>query len=184
MNFIIHEIRKKNEKVFKNFYEKHYIELLIRANGYLFDKDTSKDMVQEVFIYVWENASSLNIKSSLIGYMHTMVKNRCLNYLKSIKVTENLEILEFNINLMSDQSDSVFEKEKQGVYRDVLEVVDALPEKMRQIVKLKFINNYKYSEIAEELNISTNTVKTQLKRAKIKMTELLSLIFLLIQVSS
>ena len=52
---------------------------------------------------------------------------------------------------------------------------------MQQIVKLKFLHQYKYAEIAEELGISINTVKTQLKRAKVKITEAVTAILILLQ---
>ena len=84
MNLILEEIRKKNEIVFKNFFDKHYKELVVYANGFLFDKDASEDIVQEIFIYIWEHANKLNIETSLKGYLYTMVRNRCFNYLKSI----------------------------------------------------------------------------------------------------
>jgi RNA polymerase sigma factor (sigma-70 family) len=53
---------------------------------------------------------------------------------------------------------------------------------MQKIVKLKFLHNYKYSEIAQELDISINTVKTQLKRAKFKIIEMVTTILILLQI--
>ncbi|MBU2948421.1 sigma factor [Zobellia uliginosa] len=102
MNLILEEIRKKNEKVFKNFFDKHYEEFVVYANGYLFDKDSSEDIVQEIFIYIWEHANTLKIETSLKGYIYAMVRNKCFNYLKSIKITDNLELLDFNINLIAE----------------------------------------------------------------------------------
>ncbi len=182
MNLIISEIQKGNRKVFKTFFDKHYGDLVTYANGYLFDKDSSEDIVQEVFIYIWEQANKINIETSLKGYIYSMVRNRCLNYLKSIKITDSFEILEFNINLITEHVfNSASEEDKTIVYHQILKIVDTLPEKMQQVVKLKFLHNYKYTEIAEELNISVNTVKTQLKRAKSRITELLSAILILLQ---
>ena len=184
MNLILKEIRNKNEKVFKNFFDKHYAKLVSYANKYLFDKDSSEDIVQEVFIYIWENAENLNIKSSLKGYMYSMVRNKCLNFLKSIKITDSFELLEFNINLITEHVfNSNSEDEKKIVYHQILKIIDTLPEKMQQVVRLKFLHNYKYSEIATELNISINTVKTQLKRAKFKITESITAILILLQIN-
>tara|TARA_R110002049_G_scaffold55382_6_gene153693 strand:+ start:121 stop:678 length:558 start_codon:yes stop_codon:yes gene_type:complete len=183
MNIILEEIAKQNRKVFKNFFDKHYEELVLYANGYLFDKDSSEDIVQEVFIYIWENADKMKIKSSLRGYLFTMVRNRCFNFLKSIKITDSYEYLEFNIELITEYVfDSTEEEDKKIVYHQILKIVDTLPPKMQQIVKLKFLHNYKYSEIAKELDISINTVKTQLKRAKSKITELVTAILILLQI--
>lgn len=182
MNLILDEISKKNEKVFKNFFDKHYKELVVYANGYLFDKDSSEDIVQEIFIYIWENAYKLNIETSLKSYLYSMVRNRCLNYLKSIKLTDSFELLDFNINLITEHVfNSTTEEDKKIVYHQILKIIDTLPEKMQQVVKLKFLHNYKYSEIASELDVSVNTVKTQLKRAKLKITESITIIVILLQ---
>ncbi|WP_103070201.1 RNA polymerase sigma-70 factor [Aquimarina sediminis] len=182
MNLIIEEIKKGNREVFKNFFNKNYADLVIYANGYLFDQQVSEDLVQDVFIYIWENANGINIKSSLMGYVHSMVKNRCLNYLKSIKITDNIEILDFNINLITEHKfESASDGDKKIVYHQILKIVDSLPDKMKKVVRLKFLHNYKYKEIAEELGVSINTVKTQLKRAKTKIKEAIILLLILLE---
>ncbi|WP_346880806.1 RNA polymerase sigma-70 factor [uncultured Algibacter sp.] len=184
MNLILNEISKKNENVFKTFFDKNYNSLVIYANGFLFDKNASEDIVQDVFVYLWENANTIQIQSSLKGYIFTMVKNRCFNYLKSIKITDNFELLELNINLITEHVfDSTSEENKKIVYHQILKIVEQLPERMQQVVKLRFISNYKYSEIAKELDISVNTVKTQLKRAKSKITDMVTVLLILLQIN-
>lgn len=182
MNLIHEEIKKRNKDVFKTFFNKHYSAYVIYANGYLFDKAASEDIVQDVFVYLWENAERLNIQSSLKGYLYTMVRNKCLSYLKTLKITDRHHILEFNINLITEQ---VFvdnsEENKEIVYKHLLDTLETLPQKMQQVVKLKFLHNYKYSEIANEMNISINTVKTQLKRAKLKIAELITILIITYQ---
>lgn len=183
MNLIIEEIAKQNKKVFKNFFDRHYGELVHYANKYLFDQDSSEDIVQEVFIYIWENAEKLKIETSLRGYLFVMVRNRCFNFLKSVKITDRYDYLEFNINLITDYVfNSNEEEDKKNVYNQILKIVDTLPDRMQQIVKLKYLHNYKYSEIAVELGVSINTVKTQLKRAKLKITEMITCILILLQI--
>jgi len=180
VNLIIQEIKKRNKEVFKTFFNKYYEAYVIYANGYLFDKAASEDIAQDVFVYLWENAERIDIQSSLQGYLYTMVRNKCLNYLKAIKVTDRNHILEFNINLITEQVfDSNSEENKDIVYKHLLDTLETLPEKMQQVVKLKFLHNYKYAEIAEEMNISINTVKTQLKRAKLRIAELITILLIL-----
>lgn len=182
MNLILDEIGKRNRKVFKIFFNQHYKKLVIYANGYLFDKHASEDVVQEVYIYIWENAEGMNIKTSLKNYLYAMVRNKCLNYLKSIKITDSYDYLELNISLITEQVfDSSSDDDKQIVYHQILKIVDNLPDKMQQIVKLKYLHHYKYLEIAEELGVSVNTVKTQLKRAKVKISEAVTIILVLLQ---
>lgn len=72
----------------------------------------------------------------------------------------------------TDYELDVFSEEDQLIiHNQVLKVVEMLPSKMQRIVRMKYIENYKYVDIAEELGISVNTVKTQLKRAKIRIAE-------------
>ena len=98
-------------------------------------------------------------------------------------LTDNFDFLEFNINLITEHVfDSASDDDKQIVYHQILKIVDSLPSKMQQIVKLKFLHHYKYAEIAEELGISINTVKTQLKRAKSKITEMVTSILILLEI--
>ncbi len=184
MNIIFTEIQKKNQKVFKNFFSKNYDGLVRYANGYLFDIAASEDIVQDVFIYIWENAENINLTSSLNGYLSAMVRNKCLNFLKSLKITDDCKILEFNFQLVTEYDfDTTSESDKKIIHHQVLKIVDTLPEKMQEIVKLKFISNYKYAEIAEELNISINTVKTQLKRAKVIISKMLISVLILLDIN-
>jgi RNA polymerase sigma-70 factor (family 1) len=183
MNLIIEEIRKGNRKVFQIFFNKNYKQFVSFGNNYLFDQQASEDIVQDLFIYIWENADTIHITSSLNSYMHTSIKNRCLNYLKSLKITDDYKILDFNISLITEHVfDSTSKEDKEIVYHQILKIVNTLPEKMQQIVRLKFLHGYKYKEIAEELDISINTVKTQLKRAKSKIIEMITSILILLEI--
>ena len=182
MNLIIDEIKKGNRQVFKNFFNKNYEDLVVYANGYLFDKEASEDIVQEVFIYIWEKPEKIIIECSLQAYIFRMVRNRCLNYLKSLRITDKLDLLDFNITLITEHVfDTASEDDKKIVFHQILKIVDSLPDKMQQIVKLKFLHDYKYKEIAAELGISINTVKTQLTRAKVKISESLTIILILLE---
>ena len=183
-NLILKELQKQNHFVFKNFFDHFYEDLVVYAYGYLFDKAASEDMVQEVFIHLWEKGNDIEIKTSFKSYVYAMVRNRCLNFLKSIKITDRYNLLELNTILISDYDVESFTLEdKKIVYHQVLRIVDNLPPKMQLIFKMKFMDNYKYNEIAEELGISVNTVKIQLKRAKSKINQLITSLIILLSSS-
>tara|TARA_R110001583_G_scaffold118216_3_gene269478 strand:- start:50461 stop:51021 length:561 start_codon:yes stop_codon:yes gene_type:complete len=181
INSVLKEIQNKNHFVFKKLFDEFYEDLVRYAHGYLFDRSRSEDMVQDVFITLWEKADSIEINTSLKGYLYAMVRNRSLNLLKSIKITDNSHVLELHAMLDNDYNfENLFEVDKTTIYNQVLKIINSLPEKMQVIVKLKYLENYKYAEIAEELDVSVNTVKTQLKRAKIKIGQLLNTVLILI----
>ncbi len=170
---ILRELQNKNHFVFKRLFEDWYADLVNYAIKHLFHQSSSEDVVQDVFIYLWENADKINIQTTLKGYTYAMVRNRCLNILKANKITDTANIMEMQVMLETDYNPDYFHQEEQNLELALmLKVLESLPTKMRTIVKLRFANNYKYSEIAEELGVSVNTIKTQLKRAKAKFGEL------------
>ncbi len=169
---VFREIQRKNHFVFKRFFEDTYEDLVQYADSYLFEKSTSEDIVQEVFICLWENASQMDIKTSFNSYLFSMVRNRCLNHLKTIKITDGAKVLDIQHLISTEYELDVFSEEDQLIiHNQVLKVVEMLPSKMQRIVRMKYIENYKYVDIAEELGISVNTVKTQLKRAKLRIAQ-------------
>lgn len=180
---IVREIQNKNHFVFKKLFEDLYPELVIYANGYLFDKASCEDIIQEVFVCLWENSKEINLRMSLRAYLYSMVRNRCLNVLKAIKITDTSKVLEEQVALNMDYDfDGFLNEEKKIRSGQVLAIIENLPLKMRTIAELRFIENYRYKEIADELNVSINTVKTQLKRAKVKLGELTVLLLLLLSI--
>lgn len=185
IDIVLKELQNQNKSVYKNVFNHFYKGLVIYANNFLFDQEASEDTVQEVFISLWENAKNIEIKTSLKAYLYAMVRNRCLNYLKSVKITDDLNVIDLNSILVVDEDlDLISEEEKTILYNHILKIIESFPESMQQVFKLKFIENYKYDEIANEMGISVNTVKTQLKRAKIKISESLVVILILLSINS
>lgn len=164
-NLLLQEIRDGNQDSFKRLFHLYYEALVIYAEGYLFDRASSEDVVQEVFIYFWENADNITITTSVKGYLYKMVRNRGLNYLKTLKITDDLEILKYAHDKLDNDFDDL-QEEKTEKFNKVLLLVEAMPKRMKAIFNLKYQQHYSYSEISNELGISANTVKTQLKRAK------------------
>jgi len=164
-NIFLKEIQDGDQESFKRLFHLYYDPLVIYAERYLYDRASSEDMVQEAFIYIWEHSNTIEIKTSFKAYLYTMVRNRCLNNLKTIKITDDIEILDYIvINSVKKQDD--FQDEKIRKHKKILLFVETLPERMKAVFNLKYTQHYSHSEISNELGISKNTIKTQLKRAK------------------
>lgn len=140
-------------------------------------------MVQEVFMHLWENSETMDIQTNIRGYLYAMVRNRCLNILKSVRITDTAGVLElqslpdttYNPDYPFDPPQGYPQVQLQGV-------LEKLPSRMRTIVRLRFVDNYKYAEIAEELGVSVNTIKTQLRRAKLKLAQYILAVVALLSV--
>ncbi|WP_147676504.1 RNA polymerase sigma factor [Algibacter pacificus] len=176
---ILFKIRNKNHYAFKQVFDEHYINLVVYANKYLFDYGLSEDIVQEVFLCLWEKSHLIKIKTSIKAYLYAMVRNKCLNELKMVKITYTDENFIFdNLTKEIHTPFALEDDHKQILHDKTIDLIESLPDKMKHIVKLRFINNYAYKDIAMELNVSINTVKTQLKRAKSRL--MLFILFILL----
>ncbi len=166
-------MQKQYKDNFKQFFNHYYEELVIYAESYLFNRAASEDLVQEIFIYLWENSDKVIINKSSRAYLYVMVRNRCINYLKTVKITDDLSVLELIASFDNHYQNDEMTEERKRQYEHIMGIVEQMPVKMQEIFQLKYFKNYKYSEIASELKISLNTVKTQLQRARQKIMELI-----------
>lgn len=165
---IINAIKKGNRKVFEEVFTYFYPKLIRITAKYICECDEREDIVQETFLFLWENIERLKIVS-LEAYLYTTVRNKCLNSLKKRRIKDENQIflLESYLDTYKDGSNV------DGSLKRILELLLTLPESMRHIFECKYLNGLTAAEIAAEMNISTNTVNTQLKRAKIRIKRVL-----------
>ncbi|RXQ90949.1 RNA polymerase sigma-70 factor [Ancylomarina salipaludis] len=176
------DIRKTD---FKSIFNKYFPSLCIFANRFVNDEDLSKDMVQEVFLKIWNSATEFESEKSLKVYLYLATKNTCFDYLKKEKRKRQRDDL--NSDGLRDEAlwndDSVvLDIIREETYRQLEDAITLLPDKAREVVllNLKSLSN---QEIADELNISINTVKTHKLTAFKKLREILGhqfVVFLLI----
>ncbi|WP_042492589.1 RNA polymerase sigma-70 factor [Aequorivita sublithincola] len=162
-----------NLEGFKALFETLYPPICIFANKYLNDMDTSKDIVQEVFIKIWQKQPVFLNHNTTKAYFYTTVKNHCLNYLKS----KHYKTIDNNapIDLVMQQSEDYFFTQivTAETYAQLYKAINTLPKKSAKVITLS-LNNYTTSEIAEELNITPSTVRTQKSLAYQKLKGLLA----------
>ncbi len=168
---LFNEIKNRNLKVYEALFSNYYPQLVRFAEGYLFDKQECEDIVQNLFIYFWENADKISLELSVKSYFFHSVKNRCLNHLRDLNIRDrhNLLYLEGLMNL-EDYSGL----QDPEIIIHINAAISQLPEQMAKIFKLKYLEGKKISEIAQIHQITENTVKTQLLRAKGKLRKLLT----------
>jgi RNA polymerase sigma-70 factor (ECF subfamily) len=167
---LLGEIKNRNRKVFEALFYEYYPHLIRYSEGFVFDKQACEDIVQNLFIYFWENTQYIEITHSLKSYFYQSVKNRCLNYIRDIQVLDKHKILYIEALLNEDDSPGWVDLE---ILNKIQEAIAQLPEQMGELFKQKYLYGRKLQEIAEINNISENTVKTQLQRAKEKMRKML-----------
>ena len=155
------KIRESDKSVFDKMFDYHYQPLCSFVYHYIEDKQVVEDIVIDCFSKIWEERLSLNIKSSLQNYLITIVKNSAITYLRH----NQLQFTNFDtiINSIPDEvTDPLYEPE---ILNKLYHAINKLPEQRRKILKMAAFEEKSYAEIAEELNISINTVKTQMSRS-------------------
>ncbi|MDO5969406.1 sigma-70 family RNA polymerase sigma factor [Flavivirga aquimarina] len=159
-------------KNYKKFFESLYPQLCVFGYKYLDDLDMSKDMVQEVFIKVWEDKITFKSENHAVGFFYKAVKNKCINYLKSksYKVTERYELK----NLEAYETEEFYVSDAVVIETTAVieNAIKKLPDKAAKVIRLS-IEDYSNNEIADELSISINTVKDHKKVAYRKLRNLL-----------
>lgn len=145
-------------------YEKYQRLLFLYAYRKLNDQDEAKDVVQEVFISLWNKSHTLNPDLSIAGYLYRAVRNRAFNIFAHKEIeAKYLESLDDFLSNNYESADGLI-RERQ-IEELILKEIKALPPKMREIFELSRKAHLSYKEIALELDLSEYTVATQIKRA-------------------
>lgn len=140
-----------------------YAPLCLYGMTFLKDKDQVEELVQDVFVKLWEKRDQLQIQTSLKSYLYTSVKNSILNYIKSQKVRSSYA------NEMQQQEEptylSVDDFENIELQNRIENLVNAMPTERLKVFKLSRYEGLKYKEIAQKLGISIKTVENQMGKA-------------------
>ena len=146
------------ELLFRRFYRP----LTVFAMKFVTHREEAEDIVQDVFIQLWESSRFDSVKKYLRSYLYQSVRNRCLNVLESkgeILMKPIDVVLEWPSSELFDETD--YDRYIDSIYREI----DKLPERTREIFKAVVLDGKRYKEVAEEFGVSVNTVKTVLSRS-------------------
>ena len=162
-----------SEAEFGNFFRKNYQTACLIALKYVKDYQLAEDLVQDVFIALWEKKANFRIHTNLSSYLFSAVKNHSINLIQRNKsITSSLSGL--FIDLPEEEPANTFSQEELAVR--VYNAIQELPQGCQAIFRLAYEQNYSYQEIADTLQISKNTVKTQMgiayKQLRIKLNNL------------
>jgi RNA polymerase sigma-70 factor (ECF subfamily) len=167
---LILRIKKGDEKAFELLVDNYYYRLYRFVGGYIDQEEDCKEIVQESFVKIWLNRKELESWRNLEGFLFTIARNLCLDYLKHLKIVNQhnkyiMSELYKKSNFRSLSDDSLREliiKETRG---EIDKAINSLPEQCKRIFKMHRFEEKKYHEIAEELGISVKTVDNQISKA-------------------
>ena len=155
-------IKAGDLSAFEKLFNTHYPVLCVYAKKIVGDIDEARDIVQGVFVKVYERRDTLEINTSIKAYLYRSVYHACLNHLKHIKThNHHHESLKYYLPLSEDHDAMI----KAELEERIWEIIQNLPEQCRRIFEMNRFEGKKNREIAEILGISVRTVETQISKA-------------------
>lgn len=161
---LFEQVRNGDRVAYEQMFKQHYTSLVRFARDIVKDTDTAEDMVQEVFVKIWERKENIHITTSLKAYLYMAVKNHCLNKLrieqKHAFMDDSLaDDLRFSSNNNDEESNTI------KLEQHIKDALDKLPPRCALIFKLSRFEHKTYKEIAEVLELSVKTVENQMGKA-------------------
>ncbi len=152
-----------NRKVrFKQYFQQYYPVLCRIAHGYVADADDCEDIVQELFVSVWNRGKDEMPEEQLAAYLTSAVRNNCISFLRDRQRMETVSI----DDRLAMPVDSSAEETAAADYGSMLEkVLAAMPPKCRDVFMMSKMQKMKYKEIAAALDISEKTVENHIGKA-------------------
>lgn len=160
--------------VFRDYYKP----LVRYGNTFLKDSDETEDIVQQVFVSLWEKRTQLDIHTSIRAVLYKAVQNACLNKIKHLKVRNTYAEEWKAVTIHEDVSDPVQVNE---LNERIQQAMENMPEQCGRIFKMSRFEQLRYQEIADQLGLSVKTIENQMGKAlKIVREELKDYLPLLI----
>jgi RNA polymerase sigma-70 factor (ECF subfamily) len=168
---VFKRVAENDVQAYEMLFKEYYHFLCSFAYGHVKERHTAEEVVEEFFVDFWKNRHKLVITTSVRAYFITAIHNRCLNYLQREKSkfvsAHDISYLIDNEGsvgdkLISIEAPSLLTKELESILK---KAIDNLPPNCKKIFLLSRLEDLSYDKISAKLNISVNTVKTQMKIA-------------------
>jgi RNA polymerase sigma-70 factor (ECF subfamily) len=178
---IIRSLKHRDEQTFGDLFKAHFKQLRNYAFSFVQEQTLAEDIVQTVFLRLWDRIEVLNFSDSVAAYLYRAVYNESLNAVKHSKVRRSYH--SWLHRHMKDQTDTA-QKDFQlrELEQQLRAAINELPEQCRTIFQLSRHEELRYREIGSRLGISVKTVENQMGKAlkllRARLIEFLPLLLL------
>lgn len=174
------DLRKESEDVllqllksghyaaFEELYRRHWSPMYGMAYNILRDREASKDIVQDIFLWFWENREKVSLKSSR-GYLMTAVRFKTVNYIRGNKARAEFYAYVAKDELSTQDHDTLLEVAELEAFINL--IIADLPARCSEVFSLSRFHQLSNKEIAEQLHISEKTVEGHMTSAFKKLRE-------------
>lgn len=164
-NELLQLMAEGSSDAFAMLYRRYWEELFMTAVRALREKEGAEDVIQEVFLSIWNRRNDLKIEGSLAAYLHTSTRYKAIQYIeKNITRRDYLALLaDVSVNFLPPNA--VVNLQVKELQQIIDKTVNSMPPKMQQVYRLSRLQHLSHREIAEQMNISGETVKKHIQHA-------------------
>jgi RNA polymerase sigma-70 factor (ECF subfamily) len=176
---ILKKFKNDEREAYKELFDLYYIPLAAYALKFCNSYTQAEDIVQDLFITLWDKKQYLNFDNQIKPYLFRSVKNNALK-IKQREKNIYYSNIENQINLLYDE-DYIDEKSLEDRKKKLFYEIEGLPKKGKEVFLGIVLHNRSYKEIADSMDISVNTVKTHYSRALKQLRSSLNTIILFLK---
>lgn len=178
---IILSLHARNEAAFEQVFKMYFKALHAYASTILKDEMLGEEIVQNIFLKIWERKEQLSIQSSLKAYLYRAVHNESMNVLKHEKIKASYQV--YIARAMKNETDMANKKIlSSDLEHKLRKALNELPEQCRTIFQMSRFEELKYQEIADKLGLSIKTIENQMGKAlkllRLKLVDFLPLLLI------
>ena len=169
---IVKRCMKGDRKAQRKLYETYYSKMMGVCYRYTNNTEDAKDILQDGFVKVYSNIKKYNFNGSLEGWIRRIMVNTAIDHYRKHKDVFFVDDDEGYIleNSKVESPDSIYSQFGESV---IMDAIQSLSPAYKTVFNLNVIEGYQHKEIAQQLNISEGTSKSNLAKAKMKLRELL-----------
>lgn len=158
---LVEKLKEGDKSAFSSLFTAYYSDLVMFASTFLKDLDSSEEIVQDIFLKLWEDREIIIITTTLKSFLLKLVQNKCLDWLRHAKIiNSHYESVMCSSPLLEcDTENYILRSEIEKIVKKAL---DEIPEEIAEPFKLNRYDGLKYREIAEKMHVSNRTVEVRI----------------------
>jgi RNA polymerase sigma-70 factor (ECF subfamily) len=161
---LVSNIREGNKQAFEEVFRQYYQHLCSYAYQIIHDHADSEEIVQDLFVKLWQKRDQLNVETSLKSYLFRSVHNSCLNHIKHNNIRDAY-MQQFRHENPENEQYASGNDDTADLHKAIGKAIDALPPERKKVFLMIRYEERKYKEVAEILGISVKTVENQMTKA-------------------
>lgn len=164
---LLSQLKEGNREAFNSLFRHYYPRVMAYVTA-MVEQEIAEDIVQDVFLYIWENRSKLYVGDGFHSYLFQSAYTRCLDHFKKQQSAEKYNLyveesyLKEYVDLLKDETSVMEELYSKDFYKRLYNLLDQLPAQRRDVFILTYIDGLKAKEVAARTHMPQRTVESHI----------------------